>query len=52
MRTGEQEEEDNADSVTYSTVVHSKTVKNTNIQNQSEDSTEYAAIKLGMSSNL
>ncbi|XP_035285931.1 uncharacterized protein LOC118233920 [Anguilla anguilla] len=51
MRTGEQEEEDNADSVTYSTVVHSKPVKNTNIQNQSEDSTEYAAIKLGMSSN-
>ncbi|XP_064176573.1 hemicentin-1-like isoform X2 [Anguilla rostrata] len=52
MGTGEQVEEENADSVTYSTVVHSKTVKNTNIQNQSEDFTEYAAIKLGMSSNL
>ncbi|XP_035285929.1 uncharacterized protein LOC118233919 isoform X3 [Anguilla anguilla] len=52
MRTGEQVEEKNADSVTYSTVVHSKTVKNTNIQNPSENSTEYASIKLGMSSYL
>ncbi|XP_064176338.1 polymeric immunoglobulin receptor-like isoform X7 [Anguilla rostrata] len=52
MGIREQVEEKNADSVTYSTVVHSKTAKNTNIQNQSEDSTEYASIKLGMSSNL
>ncbi|XP_064202212.1 obscurin-like isoform X4 [Anguilla rostrata] len=52
MRTREQVEEKNADSVTYSTVVHSKTVKNTNIQNQSENSTEYASIKLGMISYL
>ncbi|XP_035285927.1 V-set and immunoglobulin domain-containing protein 1-like isoform X2 [Anguilla anguilla] len=52
MGTGEQVEEKNADSVTYSTVVHSKTVKNTNIQNQSENSTEYASIKLGMISYL